>query len=746
MRRSAPALALAAAAIGLTAVSAGADRQGEDVVWRFWPPPPGPILPAGQPRPRPPARFLVEPRVVDALEVSAATGPGFHYGHVATVPLPDDDAVSDVVQRTVAAALPRVFACGEAGGAGRAELHRVERASAHALVHSPDGESQTQIPLTMRASGPGRPAARRILYNVTIAIEVRASVVVVCGGGEERHGLRVEVDRHHGHTVLGHWRKPDPAEEVHPSAVEVAADGEQRPVDAEAPQAPASLSVLSYNLWNTNPPAYLWGQSVRAKRYWRRVAELRRVIAGAGADVVALQEVRLDHTVPPLEKAPSSAAQGEEQEALREAARRHGPAFAPAQVLHVQAPRRGERPWHYVYQPAMLHWDPGRPLLREEEGVAVLSRHPVSAVRHFLLPREVGDPTDGHQRICLHVALRVPGVGAVDVLVTHLGLSAAARERAVRVISDYAAANCTGAATILTGDMNAEPHERSMRFLRVREGAQCGSPVAPAPLTPRPRPPARQGEAAIDGAHSDFRDAWLELHPEPEPRSKDAGQRRHALTFPSDDPVKRIDYIYARGDALRPVSVHLVGQDPAAVRCVHPPHRGVPRHFPASPLPVSPPAAPLHPGHGIRRRARHAGAEQPAVAVRPPRCRGDFCAVKQTAGTGQCASAAWLVGMIHSAQLATAGLWQLANRGSSTRWPIARSYGSVGRRSAAAGAEWRHLPRRPFTRPTPRPRRPGRPRPTASASCRASPWARAACPARARTSAAGPGRAPRTRR
>jgi hypothetical protein len=41
------------------------------------------------------------------------------------------------------------------------------------------------------------------------------------------------------------------------------------------------------------------------------------------------------------------------------------------------------------------------------------------------------------------------------------------------------------------GDMNAEPHEEPMRCLR--------------------------GDLEMDGVRGDFRDAWLELHPEPAP-------------------------------------------------------------------------------------------------------------------------------------------------------------------------------------------------------------------------------------
>jgi endonuclease/exonuclease/phosphatase family metal-dependent hydrolase len=42
------------------------------------------------------------------------------------------------------------------------------------------------------------------------------------------------------------------------------------------------------------------------------------------------------------------------------------------------------------------------------------------------------DPADGndvHQRVCLHVVLRVPGWGDVDVYTTHLSLSEPAREK-----------------------------------------------------------------------------------------------------------------------------------------------------------------------------------------------------------------------------------------------------------------------------------------------------------------------------
>ena len=69
----------------------------------------------------------------------------------------------------------------------------------------------------------------------------------------------------------------------------------------------------------------------------------------------------------------------------------------------------------------------------------------------------------------------------------------------------------------------------------------------------------------LDGKRTDYRDAFLQIHPEPTPRSANEGVRRNALTFPTDNPVKRIDYIiYKQGKGVR-VSVHnsqLIGIKP----------------------------------------------------------------------------------------------------------------------------------------------------------------------------------------
>jgi endonuclease/exonuclease/phosphatase family metal-dependent hydrolase len=75
--------------------------------------------------------------------------------------------------------------------------------------------------------------------------------------------------------------------------------------------------------------------------------------------------------------------------------------------------------------------------MREEEGPAIFSKHPVVRSGHLLLPRHASDGEDGHQRAVLHAEVRVPGFGGVDVYSTHLSLSGKARRRATPAIIDF---------------------------------------------------------------------------------------------------------------------------------------------------------------------------------------------------------------------------------------------------------------------------------------------------------------------
>ena len=74
-----------------------------------------------------------------------------------------------------------------------------------------------------------------------------------------------------------------------------------------------------------------------------------------------------------------------------------------------------------------------------------------------------------------------------------------------------------------------------------------------------------QGKGELNGKMTDYKDAFLQVHPEPKPRSPKAGARWNALTFPTDNPVKRIDYIIYKQGAGVHVDVYntqLIGQKP----------------------------------------------------------------------------------------------------------------------------------------------------------------------------------------
>lgn len=67
----------------------------------------------------------------------------------------------------------------------------------------------------------------------------------------------------------------------------------------------------------------------------------------------------------------------------------------------------------------------------------------------------------------------------------------------------------------------------------------------------------------MDGEKTDFVDTWLALHPEPTPRSNSTHEQDEMLTFPSDKPSKRIDFIFVRGIGSTAVrKTWLVGQTP----------------------------------------------------------------------------------------------------------------------------------------------------------------------------------------
>lgn len=105
---------------------------------------------------------------------------------------------------------------------------------------------------------------------------------------------------------------------------------------------------MTYNLWNTNPPSYLYPDiEERWSRYTKRIQHLAQVIDEAQADIIGLQEVRYDWQM------------------------------GGAQIHHVLSGHKP--PYQYVYQPAMTFAEGAstmttQPTRRDEEGLAILSR------------------------------------------------------------------------------------------------------------------------------------------------------------------------------------------------------------------------------------------------------------------------------------------------------------------------------------------------------------------------------------
>jgi endonuclease/exonuclease/phosphatase family metal-dependent hydrolase len=241
---------------------------------------------------------------------------------------------------------------------------------------------------------------------------------------------------------------------------------------------------MTFNIWNY-------------QRDWPRRRELIvRLIDAHRPDVVALQETRHD---PRYE---SGRGQGEQLAALL------GYRLTTA-VAHVFLP-----------------------FPRVDEGLSILTaRPPLRVMQRRLtripLARRVADPElrgDGNQRICLGVAVR-SGKGEVCLYDTHFSLNA--RMRLVNAVEAAAFIHETAgdAPAVLMGDLNADPGDPPLRYLR--------------------------GELSVDGATADYLDCWTALHPG-DPGYTDETWR----------PRRRLDYVLARNFPAPPVRAELVGADP----------------------------------------------------------------------------------------------------------------------------------------------------------------------------------------
>ncbi|CAN0326628.1 unnamed protein product, partial [Phaeothamnion confervicola] len=164
------------------------------------------------------------------------------------------------------------------------------------------------------------------------------------------------------------------------------------PPPAPPPAEAVQLRVMTFNVWHNQPAAWVVPDpEERWLRYRERLRHLIAFIVEEAPDIVALQEVRHDVGCGP-----------------------HG--SNGQQISHFA---EALPDYQYVYQPAeageFLHLED--PTSRVEEGVALLSRHPVLSQGYVLLPRVPGDRADNHQRVCLHVEVRwCDGDGELFVL------------------------------------------------------------------------------------------------------------------------------------------------------------------------------------------------------------------------------------------------------------------------------------------------------------------------------------------
>ena len=141
-----------------------------------------------------------------------------------------------------------------------------------------------------------------------------------------------------------------------------------------------------------------------------------------------------------------------------------------------------------------------------EEGVAVLSRHPILEMEHVVLPHM---DLVIFQRIVLRVRIDHPS-GAIDLFCGHTTTSDVEVEKAdqQKAALEFIRARTGGTLAIYGGDLNARPDTLAMQMLR--------------------------GEATHDGVTGDLVDSWMATHPGEE-----------GLTFEAGDPNRRIDYLYA---------------------------------------------------------------------------------------------------------------------------------------------------------------------------------------------------------
>lgn len=165
-----------------------------------------------------------------------------------------------------------------------------------------------------------------------------------------------------------------------------------------------------------------------------------------------------------------------------------------------------------------LRWNdgdffPGHP--GGQEGLAIISRHPISEHRVLALP--AARPTE--KRILLSALIDSPA-GSVWCHTTHLHYrldDGLARERQVLAIDAAIGEISSAAPQLLCGDFNATPEHDEIRFMR--------------------------GLTTLDGRRTHYQDAFARARPD-EPGLTWSSENEHTRPLRSLDIDRRIDFVF----------------------------------------------------------------------------------------------------------------------------------------------------------------------------------------------------------
>jgi len=281
------------------------------------------------------------------------------------------------------------------------------------------------------------------------------------------------------------------------------------------------LVIMSYNIWNYNKPWEL--------RHHMIADEVAKTLP----DIIAWQEVRYS-------------AWDEMSWKLQNKEDRWGGARLQVEQLASALHSKGLK-YHFIYQPAMVytHSLPDY----EIEGLSFFSKYPILDSNFVSLSKDLTNPEDVHQRVCLRALIQTPH-GKVNVFVTHMSLNNDSQERNAVEILHFA--DRYDYPQVLMGDFNCLPNATAIQFLI--------------------------GNHTLSGKTGNFVDAWATYATNQAPHCDTNGictqpctrathnatcweTHGHTFNVLDDAPTKRIDFVLVRG-GLEVEEVRFVGNAP----------------------------------------------------------------------------------------------------------------------------------------------------------------------------------------